>query len=65
MRRKIICFALSAMLILTFIPQITFAAEDDAIDMAEGEEITTEAQDEEQSEVPEEYLEHPEGLIYG
>jgi len=44
------------MLILTFIPQITFAAEDDAIDMAEGEEITTEAQDEEQSEVPEEYL---------
>lgn len=43
MRKKIICFALSAMLILTFIPQITFAAEDDAVDMAEGEEITTEA----------------------
>lgn len=56
MRRKIICFALSAMLILTFIPQITFAAEDDAVDMAEGEEITTEAQEEEQPEVPEEYL---------
>ncbi len=56
MRKKIICFALSAMLILTFIPQITFAAEDDAIDMAEGEEITTEAQEEEQTEVPEEYL---------
>ena len=56
MRKKIICFALSAMLILTFIPQITFAAEDDAIDMAEGEEITTEAQEEEQSEAPEEYM---------
>ena len=50
MRKKIICFALSAMLILTFIPQITFAAEDDVIDMAEGEEITTEAQEEEQSD---------------
>ena len=56
MRKKIICFALSAMLILTFIPQITFAAEDDVIDMAEGEEITTEAQEEEQSDAPEESL---------
>ena len=41
MRRKVICFALSAMLILTFIPQITFAVED-AIDLAESEEVTTE-----------------------
>lgn len=44
MRKKIISFALSAMLILTFIPQISFADEDDAVDMAAGEEITTEAQ---------------------
>ncbi len=43
MRKKIICCALSAMLILTFIPQITFAVED-AVEMAEGEEITTDAQ---------------------
>ena len=56
MRKKIICFALSVMLILTFIPQITFAAEDDAIDMAEGEEITTEAQEEDQSDAPDESL---------
>ena len=53
MRRRIICFALSAMLILTFIPQITFAVED-VIDMAESEEITSEEPAEETPEVTEE-----------
>ena len=50
MRRKIICFALSAMLVLTFIPQISFAVED-AVDMMEDEAITTEEQADEPADV--------------
>ena len=49
MRRKVICFALSAMLVLTFIPQITFAVED-AVDMIEDEAVTTEEPAVEQTE---------------
>ena len=65
MRKKIICFALSAMLILTLIPQITFAAEDGAVDMAEGEMITTEALEEEQAEVPDDLDEEASESEYG
>lgn len=45
MKKKILCLALSAMLILTFIPQISFAAEDDTFDVSVGDEITTETQE--------------------
>ena len=55
MRRKFICFALSVMLILTFIPQISFAAEE-ASDVTVDEAVTTEEQVSEPSEQP---LEEP------
>lgn len=41
MRKKLICFALSVMLVLTFIPQISFAAEE-AADVTADEAVTTE-----------------------
>lgn len=74
MKRRIVCFALSAMLILTFIPQITFAVED-VIDMAESEEVTSEepaeetpeaASEEESEEASEESFEYEvSGVITG
>ena len=68
MRKRFLCFALSAMLILTFIPQISFAAEE-ATDIAEGEDITTEEQITEPAEevLPEEETAEPEitGVITG
>ena len=56
MRRRIICFVLSFTLILTFIPQITFAVED-AVDMIEDEAATTEEQVEAPAEEPAEAME--------
>ncbi|MBR0377105.1 MAG: hypothetical protein IJI04_01655, partial [Lachnospiraceae bacterium] len=49
MRNRFLCFALSAMLILTFIPQISFAVEE-STDVAEGEDIVTEETVEEPTE---------------
>ena len=51
MRRKVICFILSAMLVLTFIPQISFANEED-MDPAASEEITAEEPAEETAPEP-------------
>ena len=51
MRKKLICFALSFMLILTFIPQITFADEEET-DVVDSEAVTTEEPFEEAAEEP-------------
>ena len=63
MRKKLICFALSAMLVLTLIPQISFAVEEET-GIAEGEDVTIEEQaaepTEEAVDVPtEETVEEP------
>ena len=51
MRKQFLCFVLSAMLIVTFIPQFSFAVEE-MTDAAEGEDITTEEQIQEPAEEP-------------
>ena len=63
MRRKIICFVLSTMLILTFIPQISFAVEgedaavDEAVQAEEQAADPVEAPDAEPAETVEEQTE--------